>query len=239
MTAPSWCPFLSAGTVQSSPALPASGPAGTAASQCCGAALFETSIQSTGEESSSHVRHQWSRAQTRKICIYFWKFKFEAFTRLYLVAAHVVTCVHDDGLPPLVVLSDVQAGFGAEIFQLKADITEYKENIYSVTNPQRLNRGKWTHSAKLFRVQIRKVDFWVDGVQVPGEVLAVQPLSQLQAIGYVPILVLQRATQLSFEMNKYIQKAEEFQKHNHSPKCGQHRLTPTSLAMAAALLLRR
>lgn len=126
-----------------------------------------------------------------------------------------MTCVHDDGLPPLVVLSDVQAGFGAEIFQLgcntnikkkrlKAEITKHKENIYSVTNPQRLNRGKWTHSAKLFRVQIRKVDFWVDGVQVPGEVLAVQPLSQLQAIGYVPILVLQRATQLSFKINKYI-----------------------------------
>lgn len=129
--------------------------------------------------------------------------KFQAFVLLYLVAAHVVTRVHDDWLPPLVVLSNVQAGLGAEIFQLgcntniknklKAEITKHEENIYSVTNPQRLNRGKWTHSTKLLRVQIRKVDFWVDGVQEPGEVLAVQPLSQLQAIRYVSILVLQRA----------------------------------------------
>lgn len=114
-----------------------------------------------------------------------------------------MTRVHDDWLPPLVVLSNVQAGLGAEIFQLgcntniknklKAEITKQEENIYSVTNPQRLNRGKWTHSTKLLRVQIRKVDFWVDGVQEPGEVLAVQPLSQLQAIRYVSILVLQRA----------------------------------------------
>lgn len=93
----------------------------------------------------------------------------------YLVAAHVVTRVHDDWLPTVVALADVQAGFGAEIFQLvrktnvKANLRMWQrlqnaeENFCSVHKSTEVNKwGRGTHSTKLLRVQIRKVDFWVD-----------------------------------------------------------------------------
>lgn len=73
-----------------------------------------------------------------KICIFHLKITFSALGHLYLVTAHVVTSVHDDWLSSLVVLSNVQAGFGAKIFQLvcntneRQTLTYGRENIYSI-----------------------------------------------------------------------------------------------------------
>lgn len=157
MKVPSWFLFLSAGTVRSSPALLASRPEGTAASRCCGEALSETSIQSTGKQKIiSTVRQQDVHEQTLQSAFNHFNSRpsrlFFFFFFFYLVPAHVVTSVHDDWLPTVVALSNVQAGFGAKIFQLvrntnvKANLKMWQrlqnaeENICSVHKSKKVNK---------------------------------------------------------------------------------------------------
>lgn len=51
-----------------------------------------------------------------------------------------------------------------------------------------------THCSKFDRAKVRYKDFWVDVFQVPGEVLALQGLSEFQTIRYVTKSVLLRQT---------------------------------------------
>lgn len=51
-------------------------------------------------------------------------------------------------------------------------------------------KGNVTHCSKFYWGQVWNEGLWVDCVQVPGEVLALQPLSQIKTIRNVPIVVL-------------------------------------------------
>ncbi len=112
---PNWCLSPSAGIARASLVLNGARHEDIAAFQCCDAALYEMSIQSTRRD--NHPIRDLTVPENNKFFSIL-NFACVESESLYLVASHVVTLVHDERFTSLVVLSNIQTGLRSRISNL-------------------------------------------------------------------------------------------------------------------------